>query len=522
MIQREPLGVIDPETRGLLASIGISKGTPFAPDERMRALLTEAAAVANGTARAIAFKTRDPEAYRYPDRRWKTAFIGNDYRWLRDDGVGGRNLDARTLFFYVATVNTPAMALQIPGVGSQYAYTEHDSRGEYLDGGQALPAHRPARRPGQGLLVGRRLRPPDPIRAPDRPAVPEQATTRATRWPRTPTARSPSPSDRPRPTSNPGNWIQTVPGKKWFTILRLYGPLEPWFDKTWIPATSNRSTPTNGKSKAVVRCDVGSAWDRQHDTSAAAGVDAIVRFGAALKRHRLGDRDRRAPSRAATVRSAVAWCLAAAGKSSLPSRRIVIFVEEHGPEVEVRPRIVRGVGGDHALVPATAASRSALSEKATSTMRSTPVGPSAGSRRQVRVIECHAVRAVPRVDLFKVAVRRTVPMTVAPPHACQLRGEAPTPPRTPWTSTVLPATDPSPKTARWAVIPGMPRHAPTVVADLVREVDGLLGRHDRQLRGRAEGAVGLRAVHPDATTDPAGVDARHRPAPRRPRRRCAG
>ena len=72
VIQREPLGVIDPEIRGLLASIGISKGTPFAPDDRMRALLTEAAAVANGTARAIAFKTRDPEAYRYPDRRWKT------------------------------------------------------------------------------------------------------------------------------------------------------------------------------------------------------------------------------------------------------------------------------------------------------------------------------------------------------------------------------------------------------------------------------------------------------------------
>ena len=34
---------------------------------------------------------------------------------------------------------------------------------------------------------------------------------------------------------HPGNWIQTVSGKNWFAILRLYGPLEPWFDKTWIP-----------------------------------------------------------------------------------------------------------------------------------------------------------------------------------------------------------------------------------------------------------------------------------------------
>ena len=31
------------------------------------------------------------------------------------------------------------------------------------------------------------------------------------------------------------NGVQTIPGKGWFMILRLYGPLEPWFDKTWRP-----------------------------------------------------------------------------------------------------------------------------------------------------------------------------------------------------------------------------------------------------------------------------------------------
>ncbi len=31
------------------------------------------------------------------------------------------------------------------------------------------------------------------------------------------------------------NWIQTVPGKGWFAILRLYGPGEEWFDQTWRP-----------------------------------------------------------------------------------------------------------------------------------------------------------------------------------------------------------------------------------------------------------------------------------------------
>jgi hypothetical protein len=32
-----------------------------------------------------------------------------------------------------------------------------------------------------------------------------------------------------------GNWIQTDPDKGWFVILRLYSPLQPFFDKTWRP-----------------------------------------------------------------------------------------------------------------------------------------------------------------------------------------------------------------------------------------------------------------------------------------------
>ena len=37
------------------------------------------------------------------------------------------------------------------------------------------------------------------------------------------------------PAGKESNWIQTVPGKGWSVILRLYGPLEPWFDKAWQP-----------------------------------------------------------------------------------------------------------------------------------------------------------------------------------------------------------------------------------------------------------------------------------------------
>ena len=37
------------------------------------------------------------------------------------------------------------------------------------------------------------------------------------------------------PAGKEKNWTQTVPGKGWFVLIRLYGPLEPWFDGTWLP-----------------------------------------------------------------------------------------------------------------------------------------------------------------------------------------------------------------------------------------------------------------------------------------------
>ena len=37
------------------------------------------------------------------------------------------------------------------------------------------------------------------------------------------------------PAGREANWIQTVPGKGWFSLLRLYSPTEPCFDKTWRP-----------------------------------------------------------------------------------------------------------------------------------------------------------------------------------------------------------------------------------------------------------------------------------------------
>jgi hypothetical protein len=70
VVQQEPATSLDPELMGPLAAIGIIKGKPFAPDARMKEILTEAVALANATSRTLTMKGRDPTWYYYPGSAW--------------------------------------------------------------------------------------------------------------------------------------------------------------------------------------------------------------------------------------------------------------------------------------------------------------------------------------------------------------------------------------------------------------------------------------------------------------------
>jgi hypothetical protein len=234
VIQREPIGFIDPELRGLIASIGIQKGKPFVPDARMKQILTDAVAVGNATARAIYFHTREQAAFYYENSYWKTGFVGDDYQWLRDGGAGGRYLDARTYFFYIATVNTPAMALKMVGRGSQYALCDKDRDGHFLNGSKTyklnIPANVPAKDFWSVVIYDPQTRSelqtgqPYPSRNNKRDNLDTNPDGSVDLY-----------FGPEAPAGKENNWTQTVSGKGWFAVLRLYGPLEPWFDKTWRP-----------------------------------------------------------------------------------------------------------------------------------------------------------------------------------------------------------------------------------------------------------------------------------------------
>lgn len=230
IVQEEPAASQSPEVLGLFASIGIIKGKPFNPDARMKKTLSEAAAVGNATARALVFATRDKGAFIYPDSQWKTAFIGGRYDFT-DEGV--RNLDARAMFHYYATMVTPAMSIAKVGVGSQYAFTNRDSKGNYLEGSKTYKLHFPANVPAKDfwsvVVYDNQTR--SMLQTDQRhPSITSYGGGKPNADGSYDIYFGPKP-----PKGKEKNWIQTIPGKSWNTILRFYGPLKPWFDKIWRP-----------------------------------------------------------------------------------------------------------------------------------------------------------------------------------------------------------------------------------------------------------------------------------------------
>ncbi len=148
MVQREPATALDPELMGPLAAIGIVKGKAFAPDVRMKKILGDAVAVGNAASRTLLMAPRDPSWYYYADSAWTNFLFQSGYEFetpiplITREGAkpfpptGYRQLDARSAFFYGITGITPAMAMRLPGVGSQYLLAMQDANKRFFDGGR--------------------------------------------------------------------------------------------------------------------------------------------------------------------------------------------------------------------------------------------------------------------------------------------------------------------------------------------------------------------------------------------------
>ncbi|MFC7397738.1 DUF1254 domain-containing protein [Chelatococcus sp. GCM10030263] len=252
-VQNQPATSYDVELAGQLAAIGIVHGKPFKPDDRMKKILSEAAAVGQATGRALnwRFAMKHPEWAYYEGSHWGNmlweggaffetpppAFEGGIFKPLPP--TGARTLDSRTAFYYGYTLDSPGMIMRIPGVGSQYLMGFLDSDGKPFDGAKTykvtLPKDVPAAAFWSFTLYDNQTR--SMLQTPQK-------------YPRAGSQGYPSPAaeaasdgtttvyfgpNQPKGVAR-GNWIQTDPKKGWFTILRLYSPLPSFFDKSWRPS----------------------------------------------------------------------------------------------------------------------------------------------------------------------------------------------------------------------------------------------------------------------------------------------
>lgn len=236
VVDREPIEMIDPELRGLFASVGVQKGKPFAPDLRMVNILNKASQVGNATARTMLWYERNPEEFLYEGSYWKRGYPGGSYEFLKDDGNAGRNLDARSMFYYFATVNTPAMELKLVGKGSQYAWGYLDSSGDFLDGSKTYKLNLPKDYPAENFLSIVLYDPQTRSQLQtDQPFPSYNSEKHKESFVRNEDGSVDLYISPEAPEGHESNWLQTVPNKGWFLILRLYSPTEEWFEKTWRP-----------------------------------------------------------------------------------------------------------------------------------------------------------------------------------------------------------------------------------------------------------------------------------------------
>ncbi len=232
VINREPDDFLGPEAKGLMAAVGIEKGKPFAPDARMKKIFTDAAAIGNAAARAISYSPRNPGQFAYEgNTTWLRAYANKDTTYTHN---GARDLEGRVFFHFGYICVSPAMAVTMAGVGSDYIVAAADTKGDALDGSKTYKLHLPANVPVNDFWAATMY----DTQTRSQLQTDQQFPTLGSQDKGLETNDNGSIDIYFAPEAPAGhekNWLQTIPGKSWFVAFRVYGPEQAWIDQTWRP-----------------------------------------------------------------------------------------------------------------------------------------------------------------------------------------------------------------------------------------------------------------------------------------------
>lgn len=231
-VDYEPVAAIDSELRGVLASIGIIKGQPFAPDDKQQELLKRAVE----TAPRMILATRqlgrpDARTRYYQDRQYENTWASATAEFLQESYL---DVNQRAAYFQVAYASAPAMVMRTLDAGSKYPFTIRDAHGDFLNGADAYRLHLPPDPPA-GLfwaVTAYNITDGTMVEAPQLlPSINGMNELIKNKDGSIDLWFAPA-----KPEAAPAsNWIQTVSGRNFLVALRLYGTGVEFFDQTWKP-----------------------------------------------------------------------------------------------------------------------------------------------------------------------------------------------------------------------------------------------------------------------------------------------
>lgn len=228
IIQEEPVQERNMFYMAMLQNLGIEKGKPFAPTEAQKKALMDGAKYGELMTQAITYEKRFPGIKHWNDRGWEYVITMDN---AAQRTATNEELLQRTAYFYEAVTFSKAMISQVPGEGQAYLGSYTDGTGAWLDGAKSYTLHIAANPPAahfwsvtvydsetRCLIVNDQKN----ADVSSRKDILKNSDGSVDLY-FGPTA----------PAGKEKNWIQTAPGRHWFSYLRLYGPTQPYFDKSW-------------------------------------------------------------------------------------------------------------------------------------------------------------------------------------------------------------------------------------------------------------------------------------------------
>ena len=221
---------------GNMRQLGLTPGKSWQPDARAKRILERAAKSGEAIVLSMAYRNRDV-VMMYDDREWEAPWRNKNQQFL-PKSEGGQatheEVEERAGLWHQIVGNFMVQNAAKPGAGQFPLGAYKDSEGEMLNGSHTYRLRMP---PNVPVTQFWQL----PVYSTITRALVETDQGRATL----------SSTDEGLVFNDDGaidlyfgpeapagfepNWVKTNADEGWFTLMRLYGPLEPILEKTWKP-----------------------------------------------------------------------------------------------------------------------------------------------------------------------------------------------------------------------------------------------------------------------------------------------